>query len=333
MDNLEITKYVENLSRQQVIEDITTVSGGANIAYHSKSWRHRVDDTELIDEDLIYSEMTDILLDELTEIGMDFAVPRGDIVNKLHFMEAMVELRARIDSDNLAAFIRQLDADKDKDEIITRLTDEGSRIDPGLVWYLINQFKAYSPLHKRLHVLYQNMDQLVHSTEKFFDHVDAVIDQAEEDESEIDTREHDIPEMEKYMTDHKKARARMEQALKDIQQDPPEDPYGVLDKLMVKFNRAGSNNMRDNRSNPAGGYHERNTYHPAMVTKAETFNSANAAAVAVFLTGFTTYNSLKARLEQLTENYAIPGDRSAAIREYFRMLTQTSLELPEGGEL
>lgn len=329
----EITDFVEDLTTMKVVEDIMDVCGAAHISYYSESYRHRVNNSELVDESLILDEFIGHLVNELKQMGIEFNMEESEARSRNHYIECLVELRDRLASENLAYFFASLEPDDNRDKIVSRFLNEDSRDDGGLVWYLIEEIRARHPFHIRLNLLSQEMTGLIVSNEKFFDHVNAVIEESENLIVEVDRQDDDIRAMETYIADHQKAKERLRSAVSALKYNVDGAETLSIDNEVKRFDRTGNANMRDNVSNPAGGKHKDRDYHPASLKDETQIEVSQAAKVASFLYAFTDYSQLRQTWAKIVKSYEIKDGPAEQVRSLFIRINNTSKPLPEGGEI
>lgn len=333
----EITEFIESLTTMKVVEDIMEVCGAANISYYSESYRHRVNHRDLVDENLIRDQFIWLMKKELDQLGIEFNMDLSELCSQNHYIECLIELRSRLDKENLTAFFASLSPENCKNKIISQFVNDENRQDHGLVWYLVQEIKARSPLHVRLNMLSQYMVDVVFNNEKFFDHVNAVIEDSDEKFATVDLQDNDLMNIETYMKQHAKARKRFRTAVSSIKHSFSDSVDISIEKSLKIFDRAGNSNIRDNVSNISGGHHKKNRYHPSYLSNAykkdQEILKEDFYLFTAFLYAFIDAPEIPKQVKDIVKRYHLPDSVTERINAPLKKIERKQQELPKGGEI
>lgn len=259
-----------DLTIQFLIRRMAGISPNVHLYVANQLWWKELEDKELFSERYVLDRCLEMLLEEFKDLGIELLMEEERVSQNLVYINELVELRTRIDKDNLKAFLIHL-SEKHYKDIVDQITNIDSGDTFRAVYLLINfMFQRY-PFGSGLNSLNDDIAYLVTSNELFVEHVYAISLSVDDDRQELFISDDNFVIASKYITQMALASNRFRHALSIFKNSGNlKCPEGV-DQLVLVHIRAGNENVNNLQYGElVGGAYEAFDFHPKFYKKRNT---------------------------------------------------------------
>jgi hypothetical protein len=256
-----LTTTVYDPSTADLISALVHCSSAASNIYYSESYRASAEESTLVTEDYILNVLSSVVLQELTEMGIEFIVPMDDVkLNAIYILVCTI-LRDRMSTEELFQYLTSL-SDNDFNSLSSEITgaDEDNPI--MLVHRVVDHMVERSLQSESLALVNTYEHEICVSNTKFVDHLTALIKDVEEHRLfEVVTIPFD--DVVEYSKTCHILKFRFDEAMQGFVAKGKllaDDSVNMLRQFRIAVQ---TNAINRDFSNVAGGHHKLQLYHPA----------------------------------------------------------------------